>query len=88
MNQGRGRDTPGLVVPVRPLGEWHPLPRREFGEYACRVRKDHAPENRKFVRKIAMNRLHLSRVKKTRPKKHLRACLDSAYLAQVPGLPA
>ncbi len=57
-----------------------------FGEDACRVRKDHAPENLNIIRKIAMNLLRLSPVKKTLPKKRLRACLDPAYLAQVIGV--
>jgi predicted transposase YbfD/YdcC len=59
-----------------------------FAEDACRVRKDHAPENLNIVRKIAMNLLRLSPVKKTLPKKRLRACLDPAYLAQVLGVAA
>lgn len=59
-----------------------------FGEDACRVRKDHAPENLNIMRKIAINLLRLSPVKKTLPKKRLRACLDPAYLAQVLGVAA
>lgn len=59
-----------------------------FGEDACRARTDHAPQNLNIVRKIAMNLLRLSPVKKTLPKKRLRACLDPAYLAQVLGVTA
>jgi len=59
-----------------------------FGEDACRVRTDHAPENLNIVRKIAMNLLRLSPLKKTLPKKRLRACLDPGYLAQVLGVAA
>lgn len=57
-----------------------------FGEDACRVRTDHAPENLNLVRKIAMNLLRLDPLKKSLPKKRLRACLDSEYLAQVLGV--
>ena len=59
-----------------------------FGEDASRVRKDYAPENLNIVRKIAMNLLRLSPVKKTLPKKRLRACLEPAFLAQVVGVAA
>lgn len=46
------------------------------------------PQNLNIVRKIAMNLLRLNPLKKTLPKKRLRACLDLAYLAQVPGVAA
>ncbi|HEX7643150.1 MAG TPA: ISAs1 family transposase [Burkholderiaceae bacterium] len=59
-----------------------------FGEDACRVRKDYAPENLNIVRKIAMNLLRLNRLKKSLPKKRLRACIDPAYLAQILGVAA
>lgn len=59
-----------------------------FHEDACRTRRDHAPQNLNIVRKIAMNLLRLHPLKKTLPKKRLRACLDPAYLAQVLGVPA
>ena len=59
-----------------------------FGEDRCRTRTDHAPHNLNIVRKIAMNLLRLSPIKKTLPKKRLRACLDPAYLAQVLGASA
>ena len=59
-----------------------------FHEDACRTRRDHAPHNLNIVRKIAMNLLRLNPLKKTLPKKRLRACLNSAYLAQVLGVPA
>jgi len=59
-----------------------------FGEDASRTRIDHAPQNLNIVRKIAMNLLRLSPIKKTLPKKRLRACLDPAYLAQVIGAAA
>jgi len=59
-----------------------------FGEDRCRTRIDHAPHNLNIVRKIAMNLLRLSPIKKTLPKKRLRACLDPAYLAQVLGASA
>ena len=50
--------------------------------------RDHAPQNLNIVRKIAMNLLRLNPLKKTLPKKRLRACLDPAYLAQVLGVSA
>lgn len=59
-----------------------------FGEDASRTRIDHAPQNLNIVRKIAMNLLRLSPIKKTLPKKRLRACLDPQYLAQVIGTAA
>lgn len=59
-----------------------------FHEDACRTRCDHAPQNLNVVRKIAMNLLRLNPLKKTLPKKRLRACLNPAYLAQVLGVPA
>lgn len=59
-----------------------------FHEDACRTRRDHAPHNLNVVRKIAMNLLRLNPLKKTLPKKRLRACLDPAYLAQVLGVSA
>lgn len=57
-----------------------------FGEDACRTRCDHAPQNLNLVRKIALNLLRLNPLRKTLPKKRLRACLDKAYLAQVLGM--
>jgi predicted transposase YbfD/YdcC len=59
-----------------------------FHEDACRTRRDHAPQNLNIVRKIAMNLLRLNPLKKSLPKKRLRACLDPAYLAQVLGVAA
>lgn len=56
-----------------------------FGEDANRTRRDHAPQNLNVVRKIAMNLLRLHPLKKTLPKKRLRACMNPAYLAQVLG---
>lgn len=57
-----------------------------FQEDACRTRIDHAPENLNIVRKIAMNLLRLSPIKKTLPKKRLKACLNHQYLEEVLGL--
>lgn len=59
-----------------------------FHEDACRTRRDHAPQNLNIMRKMAMNLLRLNPLKKTLPKKRLRACLDPAYLAQVLGVAA
>jgi len=59
-----------------------------FHEDACRTHRDQAPQNLNIVRKIAMNLLRLNPLKKTLPKKRLRACLDCAYLAQVLGMTA
>lgn len=58
-----------------------------FGEDACRTRRDHAPHNLNIVRKIAMNLLRLSPVKRSLTKKRLRACLNPTYLAQILGAP-
>lgn len=57
-----------------------------FHEDACRTYRDHAPQNLNIMRKIAMNLLRLNPLKKTLPKKRLRACLDSSYLAHVLGV--
>ncbi len=54
-----------------------------FCEDASRNRKDHAPENLNIVRKTTMNILRLSPVKRSMPKKRLRACLNNDYLAEV-----
>jgi hypothetical protein len=56
-----------------------------FGEDAYRARTEHAPHHLNIVPKIAMNLLRLNPLKKTLPKKRLRACLDPAYLAHVLG---
>ena len=47
-----------------------------FGEDACRNRTGHAPENLNIVRKIAMNLLRLDPLKKTLPKKRVRASVN------------
>jgi predicted transposase YbfD/YdcC len=57
-----------------------------FHEDACRMRIDHAPENLNIVRKIAMNLLRLSPLKKTLPKKRLRAFLNHQYLEEMLGV--
>ena len=57
-----------------------------FGDDACRTRKDHAPENLNIMRKITMNILRLSPVKRSMPKKRLRACLNNDYLAEIMGV--
>lgn len=56
-----------------------------FHEDACRTRRDRAPENLNIVRKITMNLLRLNPLKKSLPKKRLRACMNPDYLAQVLG---
>ena len=58
-----------------------------FHEDACRSRCDHAPQNLNIVRKMAMNLLRMNPLKRPLPKKRLRACLDTAYLAQLLGVP-
>jgi predicted transposase YbfD/YdcC len=57
-----------------------------FGEDASRTRKGHAPENLNIIRKITMNILRLSPIKRSIVKKRLRACLNNDYLAEVMGL--
>jgi hypothetical protein len=56
-----------------------------FKEDACRIRADHAPENLNIVRKIAMNLLRLNPMKRSLPKRRLKACLNNDYLAEVLG---
>lgn len=56
-----------------------------FGEDACRNRTGYAPENLNIVRKIAMNLLRLNPLKKTLPKKRVRASVNPQYLAQILG---
>ena len=56
-----------------------------FGEDACRNRTGHAPENLNVIRKIAMNLLRLDPLKKTLPKKRVRASVNPEYLAQLIG---
>lgn len=56
-----------------------------FQEDACRTRRDHAPQNLNIVRKIAMNLLRMNPLKKTLPKKRLRACMNPEFLAQIIG---
>jgi predicted transposase YbfD/YdcC len=56
-----------------------------FGEDACRNRTGHAPENLNIIRKIAMNLLRLDPLKKTLPKKRVRASVNPQYLAQIIG---
>ncbi|MEO6077403.1 MAG: ISAs1 family transposase [Candidatus Andersenbacteria bacterium] len=56
-----------------------------FKEDASRIRTDHAPENMNIIKKIAMNLLRLNPLKKSLPKKRLKACLNNDYLAEVLG---
>ena len=57
-----------------------------FNEDASRIRTDHAPENLNIVKKIAMNLLRLNPLKRSLPKKRLKACLNNHYLAEVLGI--
>jgi predicted transposase YbfD/YdcC len=57
-----------------------------FNEDASRIRTDHAPENMNIVKKIAMNLLRLNPLKRSLPKKRLKACLNNQYLAEVLGI--
>lgn len=57
-----------------------------FGEDANRTRKDHAPENLNIMRKITMNILRLSPVKRSIVKKRLKAALNNDYLAEIMGV--
>lgn len=56
-----------------------------FNEDASRIRTDHAPENLNVVKKIAMNLLRLHPLKRSLPKKRLKACLNNHYLEEVLG---
>jgi hypothetical protein len=57
-----------------------------FNEDASRIRTDHAPENMNIVKKIAMNLLRLNPLKRSLPKKRLKACLNNQYLTEVLGI--
>jgi len=57
-----------------------------FGEDANRTRKDNAPENLNIMRKITMNILRLSPIKRSIVKKRLRAALNNDYLAEIMGV--
>jgi predicted transposase YbfD/YdcC len=57
-----------------------------FNEDASRIRTDHAPENLHIIKKIALNLLRLNPLKRSLPKKRLKACLNNQYLAEVLGL--
>lgn len=57
-----------------------------FHEDACRIRTDHAPENLNIIKKIAMNLLRLNPLKRSLPKKRLKACLSNDYLAEIVGV--
>lgn len=57
-----------------------------FHEDASRIRIDHAPENLNIMKKIAMNLLRLNPLKRSLPKKRLKACLNNEYLAEVLGI--
>jgi predicted transposase YbfD/YdcC len=57
-----------------------------FGEDANRTRKDNAPENLNIIRKITMNILRLSPIKRSIVKKRLRASLSNNYLAEIMGI--
>jgi predicted transposase YbfD/YdcC len=57
-----------------------------FNEDASRIRTDRAPENLNIVKKIAMNLLRLNPLRRSLPKKRLKACLNNQYPAGVLGL--
>ena len=57
-----------------------------FNEDASRIRTNHAPENLNIIKKIAMNLLRLNPLKRSLPKKRLKACLNNNYLAEVLGI--
>ena len=55
-----------------------------FGEDACRVRKDHAPENFSTVRKLALNLLRqVEGTKLSIPRKQARAARKPLFLQEV-----
>lgn len=57
-----------------------------FKEDASRIRTDYAPENLNTIKKIAMNLLRINPLKRSLPKKRLKACLNDEYLAEVLGI--
>ena len=57
-----------------------------FGEDQCRVRVDNAARNFAILRRIVMNLLRQDRKAKVGLKiRHLKACMNDHYLAQLPG---
>lgn len=50
------------------------------------TRTEHGPANLNIVRKTAMNLLRMSPLKRTMPKKRLKACLNHQYLEEVLGI--
>jgi predicted transposase YbfD/YdcC len=57
-----------------------------FNEDPSRIRRDSAPENLNIVKKIAMNLLRINPLKRSLPKKRLKACLNEDYLAEILGV--
>lgn len=57
-----------------------------FNEDLSRIRRDYAPENLNIIKKIAMNLLRINPLKRSLPKKRLKACLNDSYLAEIVGL--
>lgn len=57
----------------------------DFGEDACRVRKDHAPENFAIIRQIAHNLLKRAGDSKSIRRKINLCCWDNDFLASVVG---
>jgi hypothetical protein len=56
-----------------------------FNEDLSRIRRDYAPENLNIIKKIAMNLLRVNPLKRSLPKKRLKAYLNDDYLAQILG---
>lgn len=55
-----------------------------FGEDACRVRKDHAPENFSSIRKLALNLLRQNKSSKLSiPRKQARAARNPVFLDEL-----
>ena len=84
----RGRDAAKMAAAIR--GHWGIENRLHwhldvsFREDACRVRKDHAPENFSRLRRIALNLLQNEKTNKRGIKiKRLRAGWDADYLLKV-----
>ncbi|CDH45121.1 transposase (fragment) [Candidatus Contendobacter odensis Run_B_J11] len=52
----------------------------QFGEDACRTRRDHAPENLALIRRVALNMLrHNGPPRDSIRRRKLRAALNDAY---------
>jgi predicted transposase YbfD/YdcC len=57
-----------------------------FHEDQCRIRKDHAPQNRANIRRMALNMLKQDPEKKSIKRKRFKAFINTTYRAQILGV--